>query len=247
MTKADAYRARLRRLSNWEPFLLKESGLPGPRANLELAQATADLGDAEQFTRWAALPPDAAPVNSPKVFLVVCGVVGLGRLLAEGDRARLPALRQLAADPRWRVREAVAMALQRWGAAEMGALLTEMHRWAKGNWLEQRAAAAALCEPPLLKKPAEIHRVLKALDTMTTAVANASAGERKTAPYKVLRQALGYCWSVAVVALPEAGQPAMEKWLSSADPDVRWIMHENQRKARLTRLNAAWVKKWQAR
>ena len=38
----------------------------------------------------------------------------------------LQALRPLASDPRWRIREAVAMALQRWGDADMPALLAEM-------------------------------------------------------------------------------------------------------------------------
>jgi hypothetical protein len=245
MGKADTYRQHLSGLLDWEPYLLKESGLPGPRANLELVQAAADLGRPEQFTQWAALDPAAAPVNTPPVFLAVCGIVGLGRLLAEGDQAVLPTLRRLAGDPRWRVREAVAMALQRWGDVDMPALLAEMAKWATGGWLEQRAVAAALCEPRLLVKPAHMRRVLKLLDGITAAVTRAGPAERKTEPFKSLRQGLGYCWSVAVAALPEAGQPAMEKWLLNADPDVRWIMRENLKKARLARMDAAWVERWQ--
>jgi hypothetical protein len=42
-------------------------------------------------------------------------------------------LRTLAADPRWRIREGVAMALQRWGDADMDGLLAEMAVWATGN------------------------------------------------------------------------------------------------------------------
>jgi hypothetical protein len=244
MGKADTYRQDLARLSDWEPYLLKESGLPGPRANLELVQVVADLGRAPQFKRWAALDPTAAPVNTPPVFLAVCGIVGLGRMLAEGDGAMAPTLRRLAADPRWRVREAVAMALQRWGDADMPTLLAEMAKWSRGGWLEQRAAAAALCEPRLLAKPAHVRRVLKLLDAITGAVTRAYPAERKTEPYKVLRQGLGYCWSVAVVALPEAGKPAMEKWLVCPDPDVRWIMRDNLKKSRLSRMDAVWVARW---
>jgi hypothetical protein len=55
--------------------------------------------------------------------------------------------------------------------------------------------------------------------------------------------ALGYCWSVAVVALPEAGKPLMEKWLNSADPDVLWIMRENLRKNRLVKMDPVWVRR----
>ena len=39
MTKADIYRDTLETLPDWEAYLLAESGLPGPRGNLELAAA----------------------------------------------------------------------------------------------------------------------------------------------------------------------------------------------------------------
>nr|HMQ56880.1 hypothetical protein [Anaerolineae bacterium] len=85
MSKATDYRAKLRRLAVWDTYLLAESGLPGPRGNLELAQVVADEGDLELFQRYTGYTVDQAPVNSPYEFLAFCGVVGLGRLLAEGD------------------------------------------------------------------------------------------------------------------------------------------------------------------
>jgi hypothetical protein len=51
----------------------------------------------------------------------------------------------------------------------------------------------------------------------------------------VLRQGLGYCWSVAVAALPDEGFPRMERLASLDDPDVRWVVRENLKKARLAR------------
>jgi HEAT repeat protein len=240
--KTENYRQQLRGLSTWDVFLLKESGLPGPRANLELVQAVADEGTLDLFRRYLTYTPDRASTNSPEVFLTVCGVVGLGRLLAEGDLAQLAALHECANDPRWRVREAVAMGLQRWGDADMPALLKAMAAWAKGSLLERRAAAAALCEPRLLKDPKHAKRVLKLLDTITTSIVRET--DRRAEDFKTLRQALGYCWSVAVVALPIEGKPAMEKWLVNSDPDVAWIMRENLKKNRLQRMDAAWVKEW---
>ena len=245
MTKADRYLSVLRALADWEPYLLAESGLPGPRGNLELAQAVADEGREEQFRRWLALGPEQAPVNSPHEFLTFCGVVGMGRLLAEGRRDVLATLRPLASDPRWRTREAVAMALQRWGDADMEGLLAEMAGWAKGGPLEQRAAAAALCEPRLLRDPGHAVAVLGILDEITGAIPHVS--DRRSEAFKVLRQGLGYCWSVAVAACPDKGKPLMEKWCASADPDVRWIMRENLRKNRLARIDAEWVAQLQAR
>lgn len=203
MSRIDQYRAHLQQLCDWEFYLLAESRLPGPRANLELAQAVADEGDESQFRRWLALDAAAAPVNTPGEFLPVCGAMGLGRLLAEGDRAALPALRAAAADSRWRVREGVAMALQRWGAADMAALLAEMAGWAAGNRYEQRAAVAALCEPPLLRDRATAEHVLTILDAIMATIPGAA--DRHSDGFVALRKALGYGLSVAAVAAPPAG------------------------------------------
>jgi hypothetical protein len=139
----------------------------------------------------------------------MCGVVGLGRLLAEVDCDQLEVLRGCANDPRWRVREAVAMALQRWGDVDITALLKAMNDWVKGTLLERRAAAAAVCEPRLLRDPRCAKRVLKLLDTITASIVRET--DRRAEDFKTLRQALGYCWSVAVVAAPIDGKPAMEK------------------------------------
>jgi hypothetical protein len=186
-----------------------------------------------------------APTNAPEEFLAFCGAVGLGRLLAEGQLRRLKTLRQCAGDSRWRLREAVAMALQRWGDADMAALIAAMQVWSQGNPLEQRAAAAALCEPRLLKDPAQVRQVLEILDTIMTRLP--PPPDRKTDAFVALKKGLGYCWSVAAAALPAEGQAAMERWMTSADPDVRWIMKENLAKSRLARLDRAWVARWQTR
>jgi hypothetical protein len=57
----------------------------------------------------------------------------------------------------------------------------------------------------------------------------------------VLRKALGYCWSVAVVAHPDKGKPRFEFWLGDMDKDVRWIFRENLKKKRLIRFDDVWV------
>ena len=51
-----------------------------------------------------------------------------------------------------------------------------------------------------------------------------------------LRQALGYCWSVAVAADPERGVPLFAVLRTVGDPDVTWVVRENLGKARLRRL-----------
>jgi hypothetical protein len=244
MGKADEYRRTLRELDDWDAFLLRESGLPGPRGNIELARAVAEEGDADLFQRYLAFDANVAPTNSPQEFLAFCGVLGLGSLLAQGNTEWMGALRECASDPRWRTREAVAMALQHLGEVDMDLLLDEMEGWSRGNLLERRAAAAGLCEPRLLKEPAHVVRVLELLDLITASIADVE--ERRSERFLALRKGLGYCWSVAVVANPDEGKRIMERWFSSDDKDVLWVMRENLKKKRLERMDAQWVEKWKA-
>jgi hypothetical protein len=158
------------------------------------------------------------------------------------ETSPLRELRAFAADPRWRTREAVAMALQHWGDADLGGLLAAMTEWAEdGDPWQQRAAAAALCEPRLLRDPQHAAAVLGILDAITQQLVVAPPEGRKTEAFKVRRQSLAYCWSVAVVASPDTGRSLMEKWLASGDPDARWIMRENLKKNRLKKMDPDWV------
>jgi hypothetical protein len=243
MSKIDTYRAALEQCKDLDGYLLAESGLPGPRGNIELAQAVADFGDATLFTHFLTFTPEVAPTNTPQEFLAFCGAVGLGKLVAAGQREWLEPLRKLASDPRWRTREGVAMALQRVGDADMPFLLDTMAQWRSGNLLEQRAVVAALCEPRLLKDLAQVSRVLDTLDDITSALCEVQ--DRKNEDFKTLRKALAYCWSVAVAASPVEGKRCMERWFASADKDVRWLMRENLKKNRLAQMDPAWVQKWQ--
>jgi hypothetical protein len=244
MKRVEDYRRLLNKIpkEDWEVFLLRESRLPGARANLELVQAVAEEGTETLFMGWLRYDPISAPTNTPEVFLPVCGVVGLGKVLAQGKREALEILRRYAADPRWRVREAVCMALQRWGEVDMPALLEEMASWSRGSPWEQRAAAAALCEPKLLIEEAHARKVLQILDEITLSVS--TSAERKNEAFQVLRKGLAYCWSVAAAALPEEGKALLEKWFASRDSDVNWIMRENLKKKRMERMDAEWVKRW---
>ncbi len=242
MARVDRYRETLRTLEDWDSYLLQESGLPGPRANIELARAVAEEGDEALFRRYLSFDAQRAPTNSPEEFLACCGLLGLGRLLAEDNREVLTILHRHASDPRWRIREAVVMALQRLGQVDMDTLLQEMERWSQGNLLEKRAAAAALCEPSLLREEEHAGQVLRILDSITASLQ--SVEDRGSDAFKALRKGLGYCWSVAVAALPETGKKMMEKWLACDDRDVRWIMEQNLKKKRLVRMDEEWVAAW---
>lgn len=199
----------------------------------------ADEGDESYFRYLLTFEAARAPTNTPGEFLALCGAVGFGRLLAEGQANALEILRQCANDPRWRIREGVVIGLQRLGDQDMDALIHHMQQWSRGSLLEQRAAAAALCEPRLLKNQKQIRQVLAVLDRITMSIIRQKNLHDES--FQALRKGLAYCWSVAVVASPEQGKPILEKWLTSADKDVRWIMKENLKKDRLKRMDTVWV------
>jgi len=218
---------------------MQESGLPGPRANLELMQAVAEVGDESRFLRWLSYTPDVAPVNTPQEFLACCGTAGLGKLVKDGKKEYLEQLRLLASDPRWRVREAVAMALQIYGEDHMEELITEMGNWARGNNYEKRAAAAALCEPKLLSQKEQVSKVLQILETITYSIMEIA--DRKDEGFIALKKGLAYCWSVAIVALPDEGKQRFEKLVAYDDKDIKWIIRENLKKDRLKRMDQEWT------
>lgn len=238
MKKIDMYREKLKSTVDWQPFLLQESGLPGPRGNLELAEAVALEGNEDLFNVFIGLD-DITNAGSPQEFLTFCGIFGIGKLLAKGRTEYFQMLREFSRDQRWRVRESVAIALQFLGDEDMGLLLNEMRAWSKGSFLEKRAVIAALCEPRLLKDRDNVVQVLNLLDEITHSIIQAN--DRKSDEFQTLKKSLGYCWSVAVSSLPAEGKSFMEKWMKSSDKDIVWIMKENLKKNRLIKIDPEWV------
>ena len=217
-------------------YLAGRSGLPGRRANLELVAACADVAPA---------PLLRALATSDDEFERLCGVVGLGRLLVESDddgpaaRALVGKLRAAAAAEGWREREGVAMALQRLGDADPARLRRVVADWAAGpDPLVARAAVAGICEPRLLHDVATARTAVDACRAATAVLVAVPPEGRREPPVRTLRQALGYCWSVAVAAAPEAGLPAFEDLGPPAadDRDLDWVVRTNLRKARLQRV-----------
>ena len=236
MSRRDEYLAELEQTPEIIPFLRLHSGLPGPRGNLELLEAAADLGDEAVFRGWIIAGSGSDPTDE---FVAMCGIVGFGRLIGEGREELVDELRAHAADPRWRVREAVAIAFQRVGDQSVEALFRLVRPWVEDRPYVQRAAIAAVSEPRLLKTQGAARQAVELVDAVTSTVAVVS--DRRSDEFRTLRQALGYCWSVVVAADPTDGRPAMECWARINDPDVRWALRENLKKARLARSDPEWV------
>ena len=227
MGKINVHRAVLIELDDWSGYLAAHSGLPGPRGNLELVAACGEEADA---SRARSL------VDGGDEFETVCGLVAFGRLLGRGDDDHVELLHSFAADDRWRVREGVAMALQRACDDDPDTGFRLAEEWAGDpHPLIRRAAVAAVCEPRLLRDSGNARRALRLLDGVTAELARSPAATRASPAVRTLRQALGYGWSVVIAALPAEGLQAFSRLESLQDKDIQWIVRENRKKARYSR------------
>lgn len=209
----------------WPTYLTEHSGLPGPRANLELASSVAGLAEKPMIDELLA---------SGDEYHAMCAAAAIG--IRADDPSTEVRAREMAADERWRVREGIALGLQLLGDTRPGALIAITRRWVDDpDPLVQRCAVAALCEPRLLRDREAAITALDLCERATQNLAALSADERTSPRARTLRQALGYCWSVAVAADPAHGLDAF-RGLEITDPDIAWIVKENSRKKRLSAL-----------
>jgi hypothetical protein len=65
MGRVEQYRAELRRLTDWEPYLKKNSWLPGARANLERVAAVGEEADAERLWHLSASSDEFSGAGRP--------------------------------------------------------------------------------------------------------------------------------------------------------------------------------------
>jgi hypothetical protein len=163
MGKTDVYATELEALV-WDPKnaeelaekLMAESNLPGPRANLELAEAfsravsTAAAEPAawlQTLYAWSGISAEQAPTGDPREFLPFCALISFGVLYNTHACAYpctgpcdcplwpiqsehlIETVRRAASDSRWRIREAVALSLQHLGEGNPKALRRILDFW----------------------------------------------------------------------------------------------------------------------
>jgi len=223
-------------------LLLQNSKLPGPRANLELvdllANASADRTDLiDVYRAW--LDVESGP-NEPAVFLPTCAAVALGAVFpaaSSSDRAGIvSALQSSAEDARWRVREGVAMGLQRIGEASFADLEAILRGWIdEGSLLKWRAVVAALAHPAILRDPNASVAAVDMAGAVALRATTTPTGDRKSEEFKALKQGLSYALSVIVAARPTEGFALVKRLAATGDPDAIAIVEANLDKPRLTK------------
>jgi hypothetical protein len=232
-----------------EFYLREQSHLPGPRANLELVNDLSHL--------LAVLAPvqsdnvhmllnhlvhnhyKAIESNTPDEFVMLCGVVAFGACAAKRPEWRgetVEFLDRCAASSSWRVREGVAIAFQRLLCTAPREILDHLTTLAyTGDYLQQRAAIAAIAEPGLLNTPDMVSEALNIQRMVLEHLHRAPAADRKRENFRALRKALGYTLSVVTAATPEDGFALMRMCAGWGDADVVWVLRENLKKKRLAK------------
>ncbi|MFW9856561.1 MAG: HEAT repeat domain-containing protein [Candidatus Thorarchaeota archaeon] len=255
MRKTDTHKKDLKDLltdflSTWDDipitqYFIQNSNLPGRRGNLEMASAFVNIIE-EEFTDhldgiWnlsvglTKMSSTEAPTNDPREMIPFCGTRALGSIGAISDdyfKKSIIILRELASDPRWRMREAVAAALGRILLQRGQLLIHELEHWINNsNWLEMRAVAAAVAHPSALGNN-NIPQLALNLHKSIFQRINETR-KRKSEKFKVLRKGLCYTLSVVTQAIPEEGFSYMKHLIGVNDPDINFIVRENLKKNRL--------------
>lgn len=232
-----------------EFYLRDNSRLPGARANLELAN---DVG----YLLAIAIPRCADNVhalleylvseehrvvtsNTPEEFVMLCSIMCYGICAAAQPAWRMETfalLESFACSSYWRIRESVAMAYQRLLAADASATISQLTCLAtEGNYLQQRAAIAAVAEPPLLYNMDILNAALHLQRIVLERMRLVPNKERRNEDFRGLRRTLGYTLSVVTAATPEQGFALMRECAAWHDHDIHWVLRENLRKKRLAK------------
>jgi hypothetical protein len=233
-----------------------QSGLPGTRMNIPLAQAFAVecVGKGKAADKlvlaMAVLTDEAAPGASEREFLPVCGVLALGARAAAAKepaliKKALTVLHHAADDHRFRVREIVPIALGRLGAVMGDELVVELASWTDG-FFHASAALLAMAQPGFFPTINDQAAALARLDEAYFLVRNAPRSASRYPGWKAAIDAL----AVAPAALATRfGVPVFDHlvtWANTEIPELRAAIETNLRTGNLSTRYATEIKRVRA-
>lgn len=225
-------------------YLRERSNLPGPRANLELADQFGRVFDGRAVSgeEWAfltELSQDASPANDPGEILPFCAVHAFAVSFPSQEEGRrkevlghvLDAMR----DGRWRMREAAAAACGILGLKEPETLLAWLEEISDDpDLLVKRGIVAGLADPQLLKDESIAKRAIVFCDRILSETASLGPEAYRTEAFRVLRQGLNYAPSVLAAARPLEGFDMLRRY-AAGNRQIRAIIKENVKKNRLVK------------
>lgn len=226
-------------------YFINNSHLPGRRANLELANAFADISTEfkEEISKklwdlclfFISFTSDKAPTNNPKEFLPFCGTWAIGAIGASSPEyyhESLIILKAKSDDQRWRMREAVAFGLQKLLMKHPYKTLTELKGWIEDvNWLTMRAIAAGVAHPSVLINSKISEIALELHELIFSKII--SCDDFSSEEFKILKKGLSYTLGVIVQANPGEGFKFLNDYIITEHKQIQMIIKENLKKNRL--------------
>lgn len=219
--------------------LREHSNLPGPRANLELLYKFIEFASVEEVE--ACLQVKSSNLqNTPDEFVLACGVAAGIYLSMDKCHSFSFEFMPYANHESWRVRESVCIGFQKSiKIVSSQEFVQTLEPLITGSDLELRTYIATVSEPALLNGYIDSNRILDDLYTIT--LSKFKHDQKLNETEKVLRKALGYCWSV-VLCGKDADRSKFERLMAyKTCKHIRWIITENLKKNRLLKMDANWV------
>lgn len=210
-------------------FLRKNSGLPGARANLKLAEAFADECALKGPTvdkllmQMLALDADDAPGATDMEFLPVCGVLALAKRGAKDKKFRPKAfalLKEAADDLRFRVRDAVSQGLAILGAAHPDETIHAMLTWADG-YLYAANVMEALKSAAFLDAIKDADAAIACVNACFQLAVQAPRSAERYPGYKSLIEGLSVVPGLVAVRFGAPMFDVMESWCKVKEPMLR--------------------------
>ena len=253
LTKKERHLQDLRKYSlsdeSLKSYLLQNSNLPGKRGNIELAFSFGDFIEeiyASEKSRCFQYCLDLISEYDEnkneygnEEFLPFCAIIALGRIAKNNTNKQdeiLVLLKGNAKDERWRIREAVAMALQDLLDVYPSKIIDELKKWiSEKNYLIHRAIVAGLAEPRFMKNE-DIAKVSFEIHKHIIRIVE-DEKDVKDKDFNVLVKGLCYTLSVIITGIQDDGFDYLEELANKKNPVVKKIVRENLKKNRLKLLN----------
>ncbi len=223
-------------------LLARASGLPGTRINRGILDAfsvecAARGKKVDRLVReMIQLEADRAPGGTELEVLPVCGVYAVAaRAVSEPTtrKAALGLLHDASDDFRFRVREAVPVALASIGQPIGDTLLHEVGEWMDG-FFHAAAVLLAIATPSWLGTLKEEALVLERLDQGFSLLRNATRASSRYPGYKALVDALLIAPREVAIRF---GTPAFDQlvaWTKEKDPALRDLIHKAVESPKIT-------------
>jgi hypothetical protein len=214
-------------------LLMRGSGLPGTRVNLGLAEAfgaTLAGFDAARSLKFVealrATSADEHLGGSPYEFLPVCAVIGLGAIGSRNEKLRPAVIEKLhdaADDMRFRVRDAVPIALCAIGKHSKDELLPMLENWPP--FFNQAASLLrVLGTPAYLDSLQDADTVVRYVDQAFRLLWNAPRSAERYPGYKSLLEALHIVPARVATRFGPTFFPVALPWTKVKEPMLRDII-----------------------